>query len=87
VICYEAADSRETPNLMTRFREEHYATRAHMAWAKVQRTDNQGGPPPAEELARLGAVQERNALRSAYFKRKQQGKTSPHSAGRLLDAW
>ena len=79
MICYKAADNRETPNLMTRFREEVYAKKH-----KVPRGNHQGDP----YVASAGSAswsEERRALRSEYFKKKSKGQTS-RAQKRLLDA-
>jgi len=85
VICYEAADKRETPDLMTRFREEVYASSWGRAKDKVQRAGNSGNS--GLEAARASArCEERRTLRSEYFKKKAKGRTAPKTAvRRLLD--
>ncbi len=86
MLCFVAADRRETPDLLTRFREEHYATKAHKAWvASLQRADNEGDQAGAGSLAILAA--EQRALRSEYFKTLRKKAAKPHKGQkRLLDA-
>ena len=83
MICYKAADNRETPNLMTRFREEVYAT----SWYKaaLQRANHESHPETTTEAPQRAA--EQRALRSEYFKKKQKAASKYYSAQkRLLDA-
>ena len=73
------------PNLMSRFREEHYATKAHKASVKLQRADNslleEGAFPGHPDWEK-----ERRALRSQYFKEK--AKMAPSTAyGQRRLAW
>ena len=68
VICYEAREKRETPDLMTRFREEYYDTASHRAWVKVSRAGHKGGASPKSSTAQAIEV-ERRSLRSKYFQK------------------
>ena len=76
MLCYEAADKRETPDLMTRFREEHYDTKAHRTWVKVQRAGDTVHKAVTSSADGLTAA-EWLTLRSRYFARKAKGHTGP----------
>jgi len=88
VIRYEASDRRETPDIMTRYREEVYDTKAHRAWVKVQGSSD--ARDPYAEAARSAAERkERRALRSQYFTKKPKGRkttTKNYAQRRLEDA-
>jgi len=71
---------------LTRFREEHYATKAHRAVRKasrVQRAGDKVHPPKPDNTASLQA-QERESLRRDYFKAKG---TKPPKANQRRLAW
>jgi len=38
-MIYISSEVRSLPNLMSRFREEHYATRAHKAFTRRERSE------------------------------------------------
>ena len=67
MLCFIAANNRESPHLMTRFREEHYDTKAHRAWAEVQRADHESHTD-GEEKWNIAVRKERRTLRSEYLK-------------------
>ena len=58
---------------MTRFREEHYDTKGHRAWVKVQGTDYESDPY-AEGTWSAPWSEERRALRSEYLKKAAQSR-------------
>ncbi len=60
---------------MTRFREEHYDTKAHKAWAKVQRSGHVDDPFVATART-VAECAERRTLRSEFFKKKTQVRTT-----------
>ena len=74
---------------MARFREEHYATKEHRAWVALQRRAD----PVDQTVIRKVRTwsEERRALRSEYFKKKQKEAKKkgawPHAGQRRLDAW
>jgi len=75
-VCYIAAKKQECPLTLTRFREEHYDTKAHRAWVKIQGAGDPGNPyVESPGTASHGA--ERRALRSLYFKEKGTKPASP----------
>ena len=69
---------------MTRFREEHYASRSYRAWVKVQGPDHRSDKDA--EAARLAAwSKEGRALRSEYFKKKAKGGQKAPAHRRMID--
>ncbi len=55
---------------MSRFREEHYATKAHKAWVKGKKQSLGAVPVRAGESVPETLQAERRALRIDYFKKK-----------------
>ena len=88
MVRYAAAEKGANPDLMTRFREEHYDTKAHRAWAKVQRTDNEGGEVLGDEgRAERALDAERRTLRSEWFKKEQAKHPQDASKAQRRLAW
>jgi len=69
---------------MTRFREEHYATRAYRAALKVPRTDNASDPFVTGEGS-PSRGQERRALRSEFFKKKGKRPAPGKAQKRMIE--